>query len=176
MRCVSATVSATLSSGFACAQLAEDDRDDGAAGAGRRAELEPAGDALAFGELVEELLLRGENALRVAVEPLPRLGRLDAAARAVDELHAEPLLECLDLQADGRLRDAEPLGRLREALLLDDGDEGSELPRVHKNRLSTTIGRDSRAPRARRATITTRSLATHHVQTASITASWTTSR
>ena len=68
--------------------------------------------ALALGQLVEELLLRSEHALRVPVEPLPGLGRLDAAPGAVDELDAEPLLERPDLQAHGRLRDAEPLGRL----------------------------------------------------------------
>ena len=132
MRCVSATVSATLSSGLRARELTEDDRDDGPAGAGRRSELEPARDPRALGELVVELLLGREDALRVAVEALPRLGRLDAAPGAVDELYAEPLLERLDLQAHGRLRDAEPLGRLGEALLLDDGDEGRQLPRVHK--------------------------------------------
>src|SRR4051812_20863678 len=113
-------------------ELAEKDGDDGSAGARRRAELEPARDPLALRELVVQLLLGREHALGVAVEPLPGLGRLDAAPGTVDELHAEPLLERLDLQADGRLRDAEPLRRLGEALLLDDGDEGRKLPRVHK--------------------------------------------
>ena len=93
-------------------ELAEQDRHDRAARPGRRAELEAAGDALALGQLVEQLLLGREDALRVPVEPLPGLGGLDPAARAVDELDAEPLLERPDLQADGRLRDAEPLGRL----------------------------------------------------------------
>src|SRR5207342_29553 len=40
-----------------------------------------------------------------------------------------------DLEADGRLRDAEPLRRLREALPLDDRTESSQLTRVHKDRL-----------------------------------------
>ena len=53
-----------------------------------------------------------KDALRVPVEPLTRLGGLDSAARAVDELLPEPLLERADLQADGRLRDPEPLGGL----------------------------------------------------------------
>ncbi len=50
---------------------------------------------------------------------------------------AEALLERPDLQADRRLRHPEPLGRLREALLLDHRDEGRELPRIHKHSLWT---------------------------------------
>ena len=84
-------------------------------------------------DLLEQLLLEREQPLRAAVEPPPGLGRLDAAAGAVEELRAEPLLERADLEADGRLRDAEPLRRLREALPLDDGAERSELTRVHKH-------------------------------------------
>src|SRR5262249_31059524 len=107
-------------------------------------------------------LLRSEHALCVPVEALPRLGGLDAATRAIDELDAEPLLQRLDLQAHGRLRDAEPLGRLREALLLDDRDEGGELARIHAISLpyaghrtsietwSRRRGRPSRSSRASR--------------------------
>ena len=51
----------------------------------------------------------------------------------------EPLLERPDLQADGGLGDAEPLGRLREAAPLDDRAEGGELARVHKRILSMEI-------------------------------------
>ena len=45
------------------------------------------------------------------------------------------LLERADLEADRGLRHAELLGRLREAPALDDGAEGGELLRVHKNTL-----------------------------------------
>ena len=50
---------------------------------------------------------------------------------------AEPLLERAHLQRDRRLRDAEPLGRLREAAPLDDRAERRKLTRVHKQILST---------------------------------------
>ena len=82
-------------------------------------------------ELGEELLLLGEQPLCAPVQPLARLGRLDPAAGAVEQLSAEALLERADLQADGRLGHPELLRRLREAPPLDDGAEGSELPRIH---------------------------------------------
>ena len=121
--------------GVGAGELAEQDRDDRAAGPGRGSELEAAGQRLLFGHLVEQLLLGREHAVRVPVQPLPRFGRLDAAARAVEEPNAEPLLERRDLEADRRLRHAQALGRLREALLVDDGHESRELPRIHKRSL-----------------------------------------
>ena len=69
------------------------------------------------------MLLSGEHALRGRVEAPAGLGRLDAAARPVEQLPAKALLERADLQAYGRLGDPEPLGRLGEALALDDGAE-----------------------------------------------------
>jgi len=76
-----------------------------------------------------------QQALRGRVEPQPRFGRLDAPAGAVEQLPAEALLERADLQLDRRLRHAEPLRGLREALTLDDGAKGGELSRVHKRSL-----------------------------------------
>ena len=98
-------------------ELAEDDRQHRPARPGGGADLEPAGELALrlLAELGEELLLQREQPLRAAVEPLARLGRLDAAAGAVEELPAEPLLERADLEADRRLRDAELLRR-REKL------------------------------------------------------------
>ena len=87
----------------------------------------------------EQLLLEREQPLRAAVEAPAGLGRLDAAPRAVEELRAEPLLERPHLQRDRRLRDAEPLGRLREAASLDDRAERSKLPRIHKRSLSQLV-------------------------------------
>ena len=55
-----------------------------------------------LGELAEQLLLEREQPLRAAVEPEPRLGRLDAPARAVEQLRAEPLLERPHLLATPR--------------------------------------------------------------------------
>ena len=102
--------------------------------AGRGAELERAARARAslLARAPRAAAPRAQHALRAAVEREPGLGRLDAAARAVEQLAAEPLLERPDLEADRRLRHPEPLGRLREALPLDDGAERRELPRVHK--------------------------------------------
>ena len=102
-----------------------------------RADLEPAGQLALrlLAELGEQLLLEREQPLRAPVEAAAGLGRLDAAARAVDELQAEPLLERADLQAHRGLRDAELLRRLREAPSLDDRAERCELTRVHKQSL-----------------------------------------
>src|SRR5207342_1042177 len=58
--------------------------------------------------------------------------RFDPAARAVEEPLAEALLERPHLQADRRLRHAQALGGLREALALDDGAERGQLARIHK--------------------------------------------
>ena len=116
-------------------KFAEQDRDDGATWAGGRADLERAAElALLAGlELLEQLTFEGEQALGAAVEREARLGRLDAATRAIEQLASKPLLERADLEAHRRLRDPEPLGRLREALPLDHGAERCELSRVHKD-------------------------------------------
>ena len=119
-------------------ELAEQHRDDDRRRARRRAEHEIAGErrpSLDAADVRHELLLEREQLLRAAVEPPARLGRLDATAGAIEELRPEPLLERAHLQRDGRLRDAEPLGRLREAPALDDGAECGELARVHKRTL-----------------------------------------
>ena len=114
-------------------ELAEHDRQDGAAGAGGGADLEAAGELALrlLAQLGEELLLLREQPLRAPVQPLARLRRLDAAAGTVEQLAPEPLLERSDLKAHRRLRHAELFRRLREAPPLDDGAESRELPRVH---------------------------------------------
>ena len=115
-------------------ELAEQQRHDDRRGACRRAELQLAGElALALaGDLVEDLSLEREQPLGAAIEPHAGLGRLDAAAGAVEQLRPEPLLERPHLQRDGGLGDAEALGRLREAAPLDHGAEGGELTGIHK--------------------------------------------
>jgi len=119
--------------GVRALQLPEHERDNRPARTGRRAELEPPADPILLRELVEQLLLEREHPLRVPVEAQAGLRRLDAAARAVEQLRPEALLERADLQADGRLGDTEALRGLGEALLLDDGAERGELTRVHKH-------------------------------------------
>ena len=118
-------------------ELAEEPRHDDRGRAGRRAHRERAGEvSVAFRRhLVEHLLLEREEPLRAAVEARTRLGRLDTTTRAVEKLGAEPLLERAHLERDGRLRDAELLGRLRERAPLDDGAERGQLACIHKRML-----------------------------------------
>src|SRR5579862_7645304 len=99
------------------AELAEKLREHDAPGAGRGADLERAGQLVGrvAADLGDELVLEREQALSAAVEPQAGLSRLDAPARAVQELRPEPFLERAHLQADGGLRHAQPLRRLREA-------------------------------------------------------------
>ena len=111
-----------------------DDRGGTGRGADRELTRERAG-ALG-GDLVEHLLLELQHALGPAEQPHPGLGRLDAAAGAVEQLGAEALLERPHLQRHGGLGDTEPLGSLREAPPFDDGTEGCKLARVHKRTLS----------------------------------------
>src|SRR5881409_4174211 len=102
-------------------ELAEQHRDDRATRPGRGAERKLATQHVAVScELVEQLPLEREHALRGPVEALPRLSRLDPSPRAVEQLRPKPLLERANLKADGRLGHPEPLGGLREALAVDD--------------------------------------------------------
>jgi hypothetical protein len=76
--------------------------------------------------------------LGAPVEALAGLGGLDAAAGAVEQPLSEALLERANLEADGRLRDAELLGRLREAPAVDNRTECGQLASVHKRILCTS--------------------------------------
>ena len=84
-----------LHSGVGALELAEQERHDDRRRARGGSELELAAElALTLtGELVEQLLLEREQALCAAVEAQAGLGRLDATARAVEQLRPEPLLE-----------------------------------------------------------------------------------
>src|SRR5439155_26173443 len=127
--------------GVAVGEVAEELRDDDPAGACRGPDLEGSAQLLgAFqAELGDDLLLEREQPLRAAVEAQARLGRLDAAAGAVEQLRPEALLERAHLQAHRRLGHAEPRRRLREALALDDGAERAQLTCVHKGILCTSL-------------------------------------
>ena len=119
-------------------ELGEHHRNGDGGRPGRRAEHEIAREvALAGGRhLGDELILERQHALRAAIQTPARLGRLDAATRAVEKLRSEALLERAHLQRDCGLRHAESIRCLREAPTLDDRAERSELARVHKRTLS----------------------------------------
>ena len=114
-------------------ELSQHNGKHGPSGPGGSADLEPARELAVrlLSQLGEQLLLLREQPLCASVQPLTRLGRLDPAAGAIEQLAPETLLERPDLQADRRLGHSQLLGRLREAPPLDDGAEGSELPRIH---------------------------------------------
>ena len=61
---------------------------------------------------------------------------LGAASGALDQAHAESLFQKLDLQADGRLRDAGAVGGGSEAAEFDDADEGGELFQAQHQKIS----------------------------------------
>jgi len=63
-------------------------------------------------------------------EPVARLGHADAARRPVRERDAKLCLELGDLLRERGLRDVSLLRRAREAALLRERDEGSELPKI----------------------------------------------
>ncbi len=118
-------------------ELAEQLREHDAARPRRRADLERAVELAGrlLGESRDDVLLELQQPLRPAVEPEAGLGRLDAAARAVEQLRAEALLERAHLQRDRGLGDPEAFGGLGERLALDHLAERLQLPRVHKRRL-----------------------------------------
>ena len=123
-------------------EVAEETREHDTSGPGRRADLErPVELALgALGELVDEVLFEREQPLGAAVEARAGLGRLDASARAVEELHPEALLERAHLQRDRRLRHPEPLGGLRERAALDHGAERAQLSRLQVRATFLDVG------------------------------------
>ena len=132
--CVSEIVSSTRTSGFARWNSQRSRGHDGGAGPRRCADRQLAAELAVglAGHFLDELLLEGQEPLRAAIEANAGFGGLDAPPRPVEELLSESLLERADLQTDRRLRDAETLSRLREALELDDRAERCELARVHK--------------------------------------------
>ena len=122
--------------GVPALELAEQHRDDRATRSGRGAERElTAKHALVACELLEQLPFERKHPLRGPVEALPRLGRLDPAAGAVEQPRPEPLLERANLKADRGLGYPQPLSRLREALAVDYLAEGGKLTCVHKRSL-----------------------------------------
>jgi hypothetical protein len=94
-------------------ELAEEERHEMGARARRGADRERAVELTAVGgDFVVKLLLEREHPLGAPVEAQARLGRLDAAARAVEQRLAEAFFEGAHLEADRGLCDAELLRSL----------------------------------------------------------------
>ena len=64
-----------------------------------------------------------EQHARALEQRLARRGQRDPPRRSLDELHAHPLLQLTDVDAERRLGEVEALGRAREVALLRDRDE-----------------------------------------------------
>jgi hypothetical protein len=109
----------------AARQIDQDRRHAVAAEEHRRAHAQAAR-GLAAARLQRGLagLQLGERAHAALVERLPVLGQALAAGRAVEEAHAEPLLQPADGLAHRRPREAEPLGGEDEAPGFRGFDEG----------------------------------------------------
>lgn len=81
--------------------------------------------------LVSRELDRRENTARLDQEMAPRLREMHAPLVTLEQRHAELLLQRADLGAQRRLRDVKSLSRAREAKLLGNGDEVSEMTQFH---------------------------------------------
>ena len=68
-----------------------------------------------------------QEALGADEEIGARFGEREMAGRALQELHAEALLEAPQLDAEGGLRDPEPRGGPRQAALVGDRPEVAEV-------------------------------------------------
>ena len=69
----------------------------------------------------------GEDAHAALVERLTRIGQRNAARGAIEQSHAQPLLEPIDPTAHCRTRDFERLCGRREAGVINDGGEDTDL-------------------------------------------------
>ena len=137
MRCVSATVSAMLRPGYVPCKLSQNDRHDRAARPGGRAELEASGDPLAFRQLVEKLLLRGQHALGVPVEAhsasVGSTRRPERSSSCAPRRFSSARICRLTAGCVTPSRSA-----ACEALLLDHGAKGRKLTRIHKHDYAAT--------------------------------------
>ena len=93
----------------------------------RTAELAPA--RIAGGPLSDVRLV--EHPAGLFEQRRARVGERDAALRAVEQAHAELVLELADLLAHGRLRHVQPLGSAAEVELLRDRYEVPQMAKFH---------------------------------------------
>src|SRR5208282_2932050 len=76
-----------------------------------------------------------EGAARLFQHDAARVGKLDAAARALEQLHPEFVFELADLLAERRLRHMQALRGAAEVQLFSDGDEVAEVSQFHMQRI-----------------------------------------
>ena len=76
----------------------------------------------------------GQQVARVLEQRRARRGERDAAAIALEQPHAELVLERPHLLADARLGQVQPVGGAAEVQLLGDRDERPELAEFHSRR------------------------------------------
>ena len=98
----------------------------------RQAEADLAGEFhLRAADDVEELLEGFDHQSAMFEKPLAGLGQLHAARGPEEERDLQVLLDVAHVLAQRRLRDVQPLGRLRQRTFLGDGDEIAQVPHVH---------------------------------------------
>src|SRR5258708_37346874 len=73
----------------------------------------------------------GENDARLVEESPTRVGQLDPARLAPEQLHVELAFERANLLAERRLLDAKPRGGARDVGLLGHGNEVTQVPHFH---------------------------------------------
>ncbi|MNT51102.1 hypothetical protein D3C72_1880520 [compost metagenome] len=78
-----------------------------------------------------ELRPQHQKRFRGGQQHFARLGQGQAAAAAVEQRHAQALLQRLDLRRDRRLGQRQCFGRLRQIAQPGDRDEGADLIDFH---------------------------------------------
>ncbi|OIQ76456.1 hypothetical protein GALL_418650 [mine drainage metagenome] len=86
-----------------------------------------------FGELGEQVVALGQHRLRAAQHDLAGRGRLDARRIAIEQRHADLVLELTHRLADRRLGDEHGARGAREAALADDFDEHAQGTQIHRH-------------------------------------------
>ncbi len=90
----------------------------------------PAGTSRNCVDLLQRVAEVAEHRLQPLQQPRPGVGRRDAAGGAVQQAHAQPLLQVAQQVADGGGRDAEFGRGPAEAAMGRHGDEGGEAGEV----------------------------------------------
>src|SRR4051794_14971887 len=97
----------------------------------RRGDANRAAGSLAeLGDRGARLIEPGDRVARAIVIGAPSVGEAELAGGALEEPHAEIVLEAGDASAHRRFREAERLGRRGEALGLDDADEDGDVVEI----------------------------------------------